>query len=133
MEYTKNLNLKKPDVNEYYDIEKNNENMDLIDTAVGELNKKIAITKISQETIKVEAKADTGIIGSAYAYIDITNIIEDDVIYIIPISATKVGSPGIGALISKYHPDSNDPLYHAWSLAAPSEGQYNVTFLFFHK
>ena len=39
MEYTKNLNLKKPDVNEYYDIEKNNENMDLIDTAVGELNK----------------------------------------------------------------------------------------------
>ena len=41
MEYTKNLNLKKPDVNEYYDIEKNNENMDLIDTAVGELNKNI--------------------------------------------------------------------------------------------
>lgn len=39
MEYTTNLNLKKPDVNEYYNIEQNNENMDLIDEAVGELNK----------------------------------------------------------------------------------------------
>ena len=46
MEYTKNLNLKKPDVNEYYDIEKNNENMDLIDTAVGELNKKLTEYKV---------------------------------------------------------------------------------------
>lgn len=49
MEYTTNLNLKKPDVNEYYDIEKNNENMDLIDEAVGELNKnKITVQEKDQ-------------------------------------------------------------------------------------
>lgn len=101
--------------------------------AISELNKKIAVTEISQEIITVEAKASTGIIGSAYAYFDITNIIEDDVIYIIPISATKVGSPGTGALISKYHQIAPDPLCYAWVLAAPSEGQYTVTFLFFHK
>ena len=52
MEYTKNLNLKKPDVNEYKKKKKNNENMDLIDTAVGELNKNIGkIVKFKKRCI----------------------------------------------------------------------------------
>ena len=58
MEYTTNLNLKKPDVNEYYDIEKNNENMDLIDTAVGELN-----SQVGTETLTTTAKNCTGAIN----------------------------------------------------------------------
>lgn len=40
MEYTTNLNLKKPDINEYYNIvEQENENADIIDEAIGKLNK----------------------------------------------------------------------------------------------
>ena len=66
MEYTKNLNLKKPDVNEYYDIEKNNENMDLIDTAVGELNKKINYSKIIQDKWTLTTDSNGNIYPSSY-------------------------------------------------------------------
>ena len=47
MEYTTNLNLKKPDVNEYYNIEQENENKDLIDSAIGELNKNLKTENIT--------------------------------------------------------------------------------------
>lgn len=58
MEYTTNLNLKKPDVNEYYNIEQNNENMDLIDEAVGELN-----SQVGTETLTTTAQNCTGAIN----------------------------------------------------------------------
>lgn len=54
MEYTTNLNLKKPDVNEYYNVEQNNENMDLIDEAVGELNKNFGGLKISTAQVVLD-------------------------------------------------------------------------------
>lgn len=38
MEYTENLKLKKPEENEFYSVQDNNENMEKIDDAFGELN-----------------------------------------------------------------------------------------------
>lgn len=58
MEYTTNLNLKKPDVNEYYNIEQENENKDLIDSAIGELN-----SQVGAETLTTTAQDCTGAIN----------------------------------------------------------------------
>lgn len=59
MEYTTNLNLKKPDVNEHYNIvEQENANMDLIDEAVSGLN-----AKVGSETLTTTAQDHSGAIN----------------------------------------------------------------------
>ena len=50
MEYTTNLNLKKPDINEYYNIvEQENENADIIDEAIGKLNSDVGTEELTTE------------------------------------------------------------------------------------
>lgn len=50
MEYTTNLNLKKPDINEYYNVvEQENENADIIDEAIGKLNSDVGTEELTTE------------------------------------------------------------------------------------
>ena len=59
MEYTTNLNLKKPDINEYYNVvEQENENADIIDEAIGKLN-----SDVGTEVLTTEAQDCKGAIN----------------------------------------------------------------------
>ena len=87
MEYTTNLNLKKPDINEYYNIvEQENENADIIDEAIGKLNSDVgteeltteaqdckgAINELNKKTIYT--KEATATIATGASVKEITNI-----------------------------------------------------------
>lgn len=84
MEYTTNLNLKKPDVNEYYNIEQENENKDLIDSAIGELN-----SQVGTETLTTTAQNCTGAINELNKKIGSIYLIKKN-IYRYTIVANKV-------------------------------------------
>lgn len=69
MEYTTNLNLKKPTINEYYNVtEQENANMDIIDEAVGKLN-----NDVGTEELTTEAQDCKGAINELNKKTDIKN------------------------------------------------------------
>ena len=54
--FTTNLNLVKPDIDDSYDIEKSNSNMDKIDTEIGNLKKSIENIDLVDSKVQVEDK-----------------------------------------------------------------------------
>lgn len=52
MQYTKNLNLRKPDKTDYVQIEKLNENMDIIDNNLGKFKDTLTFTKTEKDTLE---------------------------------------------------------------------------------
>ena len=77
MKSTEHISLKKPDVEDFYDVNVVNDNMDKIDAEVYKMQQDIKdITEITEEELSIWYYGDTGIPNA-----EITRMYEEDIVY----------------------------------------------------
>ncbi len=109
-------------------------NMSEIQEMLTELNSKMTetIKKIKLVSKTCTATGTTGELGSYYGTINLTDIPENCVA-VLPIGATKIGTPGYPAILAPYKWESTSLKCTIWNVISSKGGEYGACFAYLLK